>query len=68
MRGQICPTAPSFQPEVPVINPRYEGATPEMMERALLRHKPAGKPSDGDDGDDDAPDAARQSFGQAYHP
>ena len=30
MRGQICPTALSLQPEVPVVNPRYEGATPEM--------------------------------------
>ena len=34
--------------DVPLINPHYEGATPEMVGRALLRHaelapKPKGK-------------------------
>ncbi len=27
-------------PEIKVINPRYEGATPEMVARALMRHRP----------------------------
>ena len=37
-------------------NPRYEGATPEVVARALLRHRPPDKPKD-DKGQDD-PEAA----------
>ena len=49
---------------VEVLNPRYAGATPEMVARALLKHKPKGDvvrsprqcggPSDGSDKDSSA--------------
>lgn len=32
-----------------ILNPRYAGATPEMVARALLRHEPAA-----DDGEEEA--------------
>ena len=34
------------QKSVPVRNPRYEGATPEMVGLALLKHKPPQPQSD----------------------
>ena len=30
----------SPQPEVEILNPRYKGATPEMVARALLQPRP----------------------------
>ena len=39
----------------PVTNPHYEGATPKMVGRALLRHaEPAPKPKDEDQADSEA--------------
>ncbi len=40
------------RPEPKVLNPRYAGATPEDVGRALLRAKPEAKPV-ADDKDDD---------------
>ena len=33
-------------PPVPVLNPRYAGAMPEDVGRALMRHKPDGSRED----------------------
>ena len=33
----------------PILNPRYEGATPEMVGRALLRHPEPEAPQKGED-------------------
>ncbi len=32
--------AEKLKHELETLNPRYEGATPEMVARALLRHEP----------------------------
>ena len=42
------------RPEPMVLNPRYAGATPEDVARALLRAKPEAKPvAENQDEDDD---------------
>lgn len=39
----------------PITNPQYEGATPEMVGRALLRHQePEPQPKGGDQAEPDA--------------
>ena len=48
----------SDKPKEPeILNPRYAGATPEMVARALLRHDPRG---DDGEAEDKAPNLTEQ--------
>ena len=48
-------TDPPSKSDVPLTNPHYEGATPEMVGRALLRHtEPAPQPRGEDQADPEA--------------
>ena len=59
MNKHSKPTAPKAPKpkdiEIEVVNPRYEGATPIMVAKALLqRPKKAAQTDDGEPGDKDA--------------
>ena len=54
-------TAKPKTDDPPFLNPHYEGATPEMVGRALLRHaEPAPQPKGKDQAD---PEGVRVSYG-----
>ena len=49
-------TEPASKSDVPLTNPHYEGATPEMVGRALVRHAEPAPQSKGEDQADPKPD------------
>lgn len=47
--------------DVPILNPRYAGATPEMVGLALLRHKPKAEDGEVEEASPVIDDPAHQS-------